>query len=114
MWRNDKADAATGTHADQNYAREVTQLFTIGLVQLERDGTVGRDAGGMALPTYGQPEVEALANVLTGWAFRPTDHSGEEARLYDQDHVDPIEPCSARHDGTAKTIVGGVVVPAGR
>jgi uncharacterized protein (DUF1800 family) len=113
MWRNNKADPATGVHADQNYAREVMQLFSIGLVELNLDGTVRTDAQGQPIPTYGQPEVEAMANVLTGWASNPVTHDGEGAWLYDSDYINPMVPYENHHDTGIKTLVGGVVVPAG-
>jgi uncharacterized protein (DUF1800 family) len=113
MWRNNKANPDTGVHADQNYAREVMQLFSIGLVELNLDGTVRTDAQGKPIPTYGQPEVEAMANVLTGWASNPVNRTGEQAWLYDNDVVNPMVPYENHHDVGSKRLVGGVMVPAG-
>jgi uncharacterized protein (DUF1800 family) len=64
---NRKADPATGRVPDENYAREVMQLFTIGLVQLNPDGTPQRDAGGKPIPTYDQDDVTQLARAFTGY-----------------------------------------------
>jgi uncharacterized protein (DUF1800 family) len=113
MLKNDKPDPATGRHADENYAREVMQLFSIGLVKLNLDGTVKTDAGGKPIPTYGQAEVMALARVFTGWAGRAAGHTGEEAWDYDQNYLDPMVPYENHHDTDAKTILNGVQVPAG-
>ncbi len=114
MMRNNKPNAATGVHADENYAREVMQLFSIGLVKLNLDGTPQLDSGGSGIPTYGQPEVTALARVFTGWASKPTDHPyGEGSWQYDVDRINPMVAYDAHHDTDAKTIVGGTVVPAG-
>ncbi|HTY03994.1 MAG TPA: DUF1800 domain-containing protein [Rhodocyclaceae bacterium] len=113
MFKNDKPDPATGRHADENYAREIMQLFSIGLVKLNVDGTVQTDAGGTPLPTYGQAEVMALARVFTGWGSHPDQHSGEDAWDYDQDVIDPMVAYENHHDTDAKTILGGVQVPAG-
>ncbi len=66
---NAKEDPATGRVPDENYAREVMQLFTIGLVQLNLDGTPRLDAGGRTIPTYTQDEVSELARVFTGYDF---------------------------------------------
>jgi uncharacterized protein (DUF1800 family) len=66
---NAKEDPATGRVPDENYAREVMQLFTIGLVQLELDGTPKRDGAGRPIPTYTQDEVSELARVFTGYDF---------------------------------------------
>lgn len=66
--RNQKANAATGRVPDENYAREVMQLFSIGLVALEEDGSV-RTAGGQPVETYGPDDVSGLARVFTGWSW---------------------------------------------
>lgn len=113
MFRNDKPDASVGRHADENYAREIMQLFSIGLVKLNQDGTVQKDASGNPIPTYSQSDVEGLARTLTGWASAPTEHTGEQAWLYDQDYVHPMVAYESHHDTGAKTIVGGVSIAAG-
>ncbi|MEM9418093.1 MAG: DUF1800 family protein [Planctomycetota bacterium] len=63
---NAKADAELGTTPDENYAREVMQLFTIGLHRLNPDGTLQRDADGKPIPNYTNQDVEELARVFTG------------------------------------------------
>ena len=67
--QNEKADPVTGIAADENYAREVQQLFTIGLVMLQPDGTLQLDASGQPIPTYNQATIVQTANVFTGWSF---------------------------------------------
>ena len=54
---------------DENYAREVMQLFTIGLEQLNLDGTAKKDAGGNPIPTYSNDDVIGLARVFTGLSW---------------------------------------------
>jgi uncharacterized protein (DUF1800 family) len=66
--RNQKADPKTGRVPDENYAREVMQLFSIGLVALNPDGTVRTD-GGKPLETYGPADIAGLAKVFTGWSW---------------------------------------------
>jgi uncharacterized protein (DUF1800 family) len=66
---NQKENPATGRVPDENYAREVMQLFTIGLVQLNPDGSEKRDAAGNRLETYTQSDVTQLARVFTGYDF---------------------------------------------
>ena len=66
--RNQKADPRTGRVPDENYAREVMQLFSIGLVALNADGTARSD-GGKPLETYGQADIAGLAKVFTGWSW---------------------------------------------
>ena len=113
MLRSDKANPATGSHADQNYAREIMQLFTVGLVKLNLDGSVQKDANGNGLPTYGQADVENLAMVFTGWGSAPLTQTGEGAWTYDTDIMHPMVGYESHHDTAAKTLIGGVAIPAG-
>ncbi|WIV96021.1 DUF1800 domain-containing protein [Kinneretia aquatilis] len=69
MRGNRKEDAKTGRVPDENYARELMQLFTIGLVELNLDGTPVLDAAGKPKDTYTQAQISELARVLTGWEF---------------------------------------------
>jgi len=71
---NDKGDA--NRDPDENYAREVMQLFTIGLYQLNPDGTQKLDPTGLAIPTYSNIDVLGLAKVFTGFSWNvPGDQS---------------------------------------
>jgi uncharacterized protein (DUF1800 family) len=63
-----KDDPATGARPDENYAREVMQLFSIGLWELSPDGTQ-KLAGGAPIPTYSNADIEGLAKVFTGWSW---------------------------------------------
>ncbi len=74
---NRKANATTGAMPDENYARELLQLFTIGLQQLNMDGTV-KMSGGVALETYGSADVSGLARVFTGLNWASSDSSTPE------------------------------------
>jgi uncharacterized protein (DUF1800 family) len=115
-FRSDKPNPATGSHADENYAREIMQLFTVGLVMLNPDGTTKTDSSGNPIPTYGLPEIENLARVFTGWASNPIPPhmvGDEQAWTYDLDWVNPMTPYENHHDTGAKTIIGGVQIPAG-
>jgi uncharacterized protein (TIGR03437 family) len=71
MVNNAKANPATGTAANENYARELMQLFTLGLVQLDSQGNP-ITAGGATVPEYGQSDVSAMAKVMTGWTYGET------------------------------------------
>ncbi|MFZ6748642.1 DUF1800 domain-containing protein [Undibacterium sp. Ren11W] len=68
-FRNMKEDSKTGRRPDENYAREVMQLFTIGLVDLNMDGTAKLDANGKPIDSYNQDTVSNLARVFTGWSI---------------------------------------------
>lgn len=66
--QNQKADPDQNIHPDENYAREINQLFSIGLVMLNPDGTP-KIVGGQPVPTYDQATVRGFAAVFTGWDF---------------------------------------------
>jgi hypothetical protein len=66
MRNNDKADPIRGTRANENYARELMQLFTIGLFQLNTDGTLMLDASGNPYTTRRDPK---LRKIYTGWTY---------------------------------------------
>lgn len=66
---NQKENPATGRLPDENYAREILQLFSIGLYQLHADGTEQRDANGNRIETYTQNDISNLARVFTGYEF---------------------------------------------
>jgi uncharacterized protein (DUF1800 family) len=115
-FKNQKPNAATGVHADENYAREIMQLFTVGLVTLNPDGTPQVDSSGNPIPTYGLPEVENTARVFTGWGsapIAPNTTTNENAWDYDYDLTDPMQCYPTYHDTGSKTIIGGKVIPAG-
>lgn len=66
---NQKADPATGRVPDENFARELMQLFTIGLHQLNADGSLRLDANGHPIETYGPDDIAGIAKVFTGWSW---------------------------------------------
>ncbi len=65
---NQKADKSTGRVPDENYAREVMQLFTIGLVELNPDGSPKTNSQGVPIESYSQTDVSQLARVFTGYS----------------------------------------------
>lgn len=68
-WQNQAEDPSTGRMPDENYAREVMQLFTIGLDELNTDGTPQTGGDGEPIPTYDNDDVTGLAKVFTGLSF---------------------------------------------
>jgi uncharacterized protein (DUF1800 family) len=66
--RNQKADTKTGRVPDENFAREVMQLMSIGLYELNADGSQ-KQANGQPIPTYGQADISGMARVFTGWSW---------------------------------------------
>ena len=75
MMGNRRADSSMNIHPDENYAREINQLFSIGLVMLDADGTQ-QLAGGSPIPTYTQSTVTNFAHVFTGWNWSDCDDDG--------------------------------------
>jgi len=98
---------------NENYARELMQLFALGVVKLNPDGTTIRDAKGKPIETYDQEDVEAMAKALTGWRFAPSATQLPSSNWTNAGHL--MEPDSWRptHDWNAKVILG-VNFPAGR
>ena len=74
MIGNQRADSTQNIHPDENYAREVNQLFSLGLVMLNSDGSQ-QLSGGLPIPTYTQDTVKAFAHVFTGWNWADCDTS---------------------------------------
>jgi len=113
MVNNDKPNPAAGTNPNENYARELLQLFSIGLVQLREDGTVVTDTGGEPVPTYDQSVVQGFAHVFTGWTY-PT-LPGATLRTHNPVYYrGPMEAVATNHDLAAKALLGGVTLPAGQ
>ncbi len=112
--QNAKANPTTGSVPDENYAREIMQLFTIGLVELHPDGTLKLDDNGLPIPTYNQTTITETARVFTGWGFNDPDAPDDEFYLVDDIYDRPMRAYPSFHDTGAKTIVTGRVLPAGQ
>jgi uncharacterized protein (DUF1800 family) len=133
--QNQKADAAQNIHPDENYAREVMQLFSVGLKQLNLDGTPVL-AGGQEVPTYDQATVRGFAAVFTGWDWNNTGcgDTTYTCCMYDEDEgwgtyfwcgpsnyndppwMLPLEPVEHYHDNTSDKqllVYPGVALPGG-
>ncbi len=111
MANNAKANPAAGTAANENYAREIMQLFSIGTVMLNPDGSVQQGANG-PVPTYGQSNVTELARVFTGWTYAPKVAGGQPVWGAYINSAGPMVPYPAQHDTGSKTLLNGYVAPA--
>lgn len=89
---------------NEDFAREVMQLFTIGLVELNLDGSPRLSATGKTIPTYDPVRIGEFARALSGWGFA----SGYE------DMSAPLVARENHHDHRAKTLLNGVTLPAGQ
>lgn len=113
MLLNDKADPATGRQPNENYAREIMQLFSIGLYQLNRDGSLTLGSDGLPISTYTQTDVEGLAAALTGWTWaQPGAPIFSNKATPDWRH--PMVNVASHHSSDVKHILGGFVIPAGQ
>lgn len=102
---NLKEDANTGRVPDENYAREVMQLFSIGLYQLNADGSLKRDGNGKPIETYTQTNITDLARVFTGWDF--DSYSGSDPAFMKK----PMVNIASRFSTGAKKVLD-VDIPA--
>ncbi len=104
-----KANTATNTQPDENYARELWQLFAIGTFRLNPDGTVMLDGQGRPLETYTIAEIQESARALTGWNYAP---AAGQPNMGNNNPLNPFAPMitnPANHDTGSKTLLKALV-----
>jgi uncharacterized protein (DUF1800 family) len=105
--------AHDGIRPNENFARELMQLFTIGVNELNDDGTVKLDGNGKLIPTYAQSDIETLARILTGFSFAPEPGASPDwggPNYYIGDMI----PFDEHHDRGAKRLLKGLIdLPVG-
>jgi uncharacterized protein (DUF1800 family) len=113
--RNRKADTRTGRVPDENFAREVMQLFSIGLVELQPDGRPKLDAQQHPIETYSASDVSGLAKVFTGWSWACPQYPSDNCFQYrgtaprndaPEPWATPMVPYPKFHDPGAKQFLG--------
>ncbi len=114
---NRKADFILGTYPDENYAREVMQLFTIGLHELNNDGTLKLDENGDLIPTYDIKDIQELSKVFTG--LGPAERLDGSTVYYTTSLGNlnwrvNMAMYELYHDKTEKVMIDGTVLPAGQ
>jgi hypothetical protein len=112
MANNAKANPAAGTAANENYAREIMQLMSIGTTMLNPDGSKQTGPSG-PVPTYGQTDVTEQARVFTGWTYAPKVAGGQPVWGAYINSSGPMVPYPAQHDTGSKNLINGYVAPAG-
>ena len=107
---NRKANPSLGTYPDENYAREVMQLFTIGLWELNENGTLKLDSYGNAIPTYDNDDIFEFAKVFTG--MRRPQNRGPNTNIEElsNNYIDPMRVEKGRHDFDPKTLLDGSIL----
>ena len=113
MVNNDKSNTARGTTPNENYGREILQLFSIGLVKLNANGSEKLDAAGVPIPSYSQDTVEGFSYALTGWTYAPRPGATSKwvnAKYY----LGDMTPFPDHHETGSKPLLEGVTLPAGQ
>jgi uncharacterized protein (DUF1800 family) len=113
---NDRPDGK-GRVPNENYAREIMQLFTIGLEELKEDGTPLTDGLGNAIATYDQDDIKEMARVFTGWTYANADGSAvtkKNVPYYAAPMANFPGTATTGHDVDPKTLVDDVALPAGQ
>jgi uncharacterized protein (DUF1800 family) len=117
-FNNSKSIPERNIHPDENYAREIMQLFTIGLHQLNIDGSLKRDSLGNPIPTYTQKDIKELAKVFTGLsAGKAGNYERGNARfgmnVYGTDFSVPMAMYEDWHEFGGKSFLG-LYIPSGQ
>lgn len=113
MLGNEKPNPVLNIRPDENYARELMQLFSIGLVELNLDGTEKLDGNSQPISTYDQEIIEGFAHVFTGWTWAGSPSFGS-GRVPVASQYTPMELWPDYHDIEPKTLLNGVTLPAGQ
>ncbi len=117
MVNNDKADTQTGTTPNENYGRELMQLFTLGVNLLNPDGSLQLSSAGQPIPTYSQADVVSMSRALTGWTYPPKPGRTtptSAGRHNPEYYLGAMAAVDANHDMDAKTLLNGAQLPAGQ
>ena len=111
--RNKKGDDALGTSPDENYAREVMQLFSIGLIERNLDFSPVLDSHGDPIPTYDQSMVTSYAKVFTGWSYATGFNSNPVGANWSPADYEPLVCYENFHDESVKTLLDNEIAPGG-
>ena len=114
MQGNAKGSIISGTHANENYAREINQLFSIGLNREWTDGTLILNSTGNLVPTYGQSTVSGFAQAFTGWNYYQTNQANGRLPTSfspSANYTNAMVLVPLQHDLNAKLLLDNVVLP---
>lgn len=114
MRRNDKANPNLGTRPNENYAREIMQLFSVGLNRMWPDGTLVLNSQGEIVPTYDQHVIEGFARVFTGWNYYQTNQVKGRLPTYwnpPSNYTNAMVLVSQHHELGLKGILDNIVLP---
>ena len=111
---NKKFNSSSNTHPDENFARELMQLFSIGLWKMNQDGSMVKDSNGDPIASYTQNDVEELAKVMTGYDIKGNSKFGKTSRKNGEEWSSPMEFNSSHHEYAAKTFLGSTIGTEGQ
>ena len=101
--------------ANENYARELMQLFTTGIDMLNQDGSLQVDGSGNPIPVYTEAQVQAFARAYTGWTYGNASGTGAATKFpQPANYTAPMAAYDGQHDMTAKVVLNGATLPAGQ
>jgi len=115
MQGSKKEDPVKGTHPNENFAREVLQLFSIGLYRLNSDGSRVIGSDGKPISTYDESVVKGFARAFSGWNFAGNNTS--DPKIFDpakENWLEPMQAWEMMHEPGTKTLLNGVTLPAGQ
>ncbi len=119
MLESEKENASKGTHPNENFAREVLQLFSIGLIQLNADGSPKLDAASKTQPTYDENVVKGFAKAFSGWSFGGLDNSKNTQFHNHDDNIEglwvvPMKAWASYHSPSDKLLLDGKTLTGGQ
>jgi uncharacterized protein (DUF1800 family) len=114
MRRNDKGNLVTGTHPNENYAREILQLFSVGLNRMWPDGSLVLNSAGDLVPTYNQDVIIGFARVFTGWNYWQTNLANNRLPNNwnpNSDYIKPMVLVPSHHELGTKLLLNNEMLP---
>jgi uncharacterized protein (DUF1800 family) len=119
MLSSAKENPEEGTHPNENYPREVLQLFSVGLVKLNLDGSPQLGADGKPIPTYNEAVIRGFARAFTGWGFGGLSGAGHDDFFHPDENNPllwqrPMEPFAEYHETGEKLLLDGRRLPPGQ
>ena len=114
MRANSAGSIITGVHPNENYAREILQLFSAGLYRIWPDATLALNSKGNAVPTYDQSVVTGMARVFTGWNWGQPLNAARLPGSYSSssNYIDPMILVPSKHELGTKILLDNVMLPA--
>ncbi len=114
MRANAAGSIITGVHPNENYAREILQLFSAGLYRVWPDGTLVLDSKGNAIPTYDQSVITGMARVFTGWSWGQPLNGDRLPSGFSPtaNYLDPMVLTPSKHELGTKILLDNVILPA--